>query len=247
MSRVWILLSLTLTCAIPSTGQSKPESPRLEFVKEFVRQTSECERLRSEANEEVHQAAGTGQQNSQSILLAEIHGSTAIALELRADLRMIQGKHFNPPFQDLVPALSELYREKLEYHQRLVEISKAFIAESDNVSDYNKMTAELPEIRANLENIDNTLATKVSVLVFMLLTDMRKTNTEGKVDRLIITRADRDDLVRNITESFGDNKLKDMNALAIVAVSGIFRDSLKKKKCSDDPDQESVKSDAHKH
>jgi hypothetical protein len=72
-------------------------------------------------------------------------------------------------------------------------------------------------------------------LIFATLID-EKPDRNGKVSRLIITRAQRDGLVRSLQLSFG-KKLEQSDQNYIVSAASVLRDYLSKKgyRCSDDP------------
>ena len=66
---------------------------------------------------------------------------------------------------------------------------------------YGALTAEAPKITAGLEYIDRSLF-QATPLIFATLIDM-KPDKQGHASRLIVTRAEREQLVRSLQTSFG--------------------------------------------
>jgi hypothetical protein len=101
--------------------------------------------------------------------------------------------------------------------------------------DYGKIAATLPNIRAQLEYIDQGIF-EVAPAVFATLLQNTKTNSQGGVDHLIITRSERMALVNRIKTIFGD-KLDQKNQDYLVSAASVLDFYLEKKgfKCSDEP------------
>jgi hypothetical protein len=101
--------------------------------------------------------------------------------------------------------------------------------------DYGKIAASLPKINAQAEFIDQGIF-KIAPAVFATLIETTKTNPHGGADHLIITKAERDDLVQQIKLGFGD-KLNQHNQNWIESAVSVLEFYLEKKgyKCSDEP------------
>ena len=101
--------------------------------------------------------------------------------------------------------------------------------------DYGKLTASLPKIRAQIDFIDQGIF-KTAPAVFGTLIEMTKTNSHHGLDHLIITKAERDDLVQQIKMAF-DDKLNQHDQHYIVSAASVLAFYLEKKgyKCSDEP------------
>jgi len=63
-----------------------------------------------------------------------------------------------------------LYSLKVGYFQRLSEISSAFIGDQKPGIDYAKLAADMPKVRAGLDDVDHTLA-EAAPLIFSTLID----------------------------------------------------------------------------
>jgi hypothetical protein len=147
---------------------------------------------------------------------------------------MLEGMTLNKPYDTLPAAIASYYNYKIGIHNRVIEISTAFVSGPKPGVDYSAMVAEAPKLTAMGEFIDRSLA-EITPLVFSTLID-EKPDKNGHMSRLSITRAERDALVRSLEMSFG-KKLDLDNQNYIVSSASILRNLLSKKgyKCSDDP------------
>jgi hypothetical protein len=91
--------------------------------------------------------------------------------------------------------------DKIELHQRLIEISNNFVGGSKPGVDYDKLAAEMPKIRAKLEYVDRTIF-EATPLVFATLI-VQKPDSKNHVSHLIITKAERARLLESLTDRFG--------------------------------------------
>jgi hypothetical protein len=162
-----------------------------------------------------------------------IHSSTLFQLELGSQMRMLREMNLNPPFETLIPNITAFYERKILLWKRMADIGRAFIGGPKPGVDYSKLGAEMPEIRANLEYIDRSLF-DASPMVFGTLIDM-KADSKGHASHLIITKAEREKLIDDITTDFSAKlDQKDQN-LTVSAASVLKGYLLKDFKCSDEP------------
>jgi hypothetical protein len=202
--------------------------PRLVFVTEYLRELSAQEDIRDNGFKEINQAPTPEEQ-----MTSCIHSSTAFQLELNTDIGMLQGMHFAAPFDQLVPSIVGLYKRKIDLHQRLIDICTAMIGEEKPGVDYDKMVADMPKIRALLESMDQTLLV-ASGMAWAILID-QKPDSKNHLSHLIITRAERSELLRDLDAGFGQ-KLDDKNATYLVSSDALLKGLLTKNyKCADEP------------
>jgi len=96
------------------------------------------------------------------------------------------------------------------------------------------MVAEMPKIRAFLDDIDHTLFQAATPMVFATLID-QKPDSQNHLSHLVITKAERDKLVKDISTAFG-KKLEQKDQNYIVSSASLLKAFLLKDyKCSDDP------------
>ena len=213
------VLMFTLTLGV--LGAEKPETPHLVFVTEYVRQLAAIESIRESADLEFKQAATTNGNENFSIM---IHTSTLMQLELGSQIGMLKTMRLKDPFDVLIPNLTAANQQKIALRQRVIDISTAFLSAPEPNVDYGKLVAELSQIKAKLEYIDQGLLS-ASALICWSLVDMERTDSKNHVNHLVITKAERVQLLKNVTDSFGSKlDAKDMNSVvgAAALVKGFF-------------------------
>ena len=208
------------------TQAKKPETPHLEFVNEYIRELAAMENIRDSGEQEL-------QQNPNSTFSNMIHSSTLFQLELALDIRMLKSMRLNPPFETFVPDIMEFDERKIALWKRMAEIGSEFIAGPKPGVDYGKLAAEMPQLRAQLDYIDQSLF-QVTPAVFETLIDL-KPDSKGHTSHLIITKLEKAKLLDDITTDFG-TKLDQPHpnytvAAALVLKTGLLKDF----KCSDEP------------
>ena len=112
-------------------------------------------------------------------------------------------------------------------------MSTAFLSGPEPGVDYAALAADAPKVTAHLEYVDRALF-EATGAIFATLIDFRSDTQDAS--RLIVTRAERDRLVRDLQISFG-KKLEQQDQNLIVSSASVLRDLLAKKgyKCSDEP------------
>jgi hypothetical protein len=209
----------------------RPETSHLAFVAEYIRELAVIEHARATGELELKQAKDTDK------MTFAIHGSTKMQLELGMQISILDAMHLDRPFDQLIPDLTGLYKQKIELHQKLIDICSAVVDASITGLkpdiDYGRLVADLPNIRGRLEFIDEGL-TDVDVLVFATLID-QQADSKGHASHLIITRAERANLIENLDGYFGDKldqKDQDYYVNAASVLKGFL---LKDFKSSDEP------------
>lgn len=227
LAYIFVLLILTVSVESQTFGADRPETPRLVFVTEYVRELAAIENIRAAAEQEL-KAGG-----KEDVLSKGVYTSTRMQLELRTQIATLKGMRLNPPFEKVIANLTGLYQQKIELHQKLVEIASAFIAGPKPNVDFGKMAAEMPQIRALLDDIDQSIFT-ATPLVFATLIDMKE-DSEHHVSHLNIAKAERAQLIRIITTDFG-SKLDQSNQNSIVSAASVLKAYLLKDfQSSDEP------------
>jgi hypothetical protein len=212
--------------------KAKPETPHLEFVKEFIRELASIEDIRDTFEQDFAEARKRG--IATEIFTSAIYGSTRIQLELKAQISVLSRMSLNAPFDTLIPNISDFYRDKIKLHQVLIDVSTTMLKSPKPSNDYSDELRAEASARAGLDSDDHALFA-ASVQVFMTLEDMRP-DSKNHVSHLIITRAERDDLVSDITAGFG-TKLDQKHPNLAVSTAQLLKSALLSKnwKCSDEP------------
>ena len=223
----YVCLAIALAVGAPATfGVDKPETSHLVFVTEYIRELAAIEDIRASGEKEL-------KQDPDSTFSNMIHSSTLFQLELASQIRMLKSMSLKPPHDYLIPIITGFYEHKILLWKRMAEIGGDFIAGQKPGVDYQKLAAEMPEIRAQLDYIDQSLF-QVSPGVFAALIDL-KADSKGHASHLIITKEERAKLVDTVNTDFGPNlDAKDQN-YTVTAASVIKSYLLKDFKSSDEP------------
>ena len=99
--------------------------------------------------------------------------------------------------------------------------------------DYSKLAAEMPQIRGELDFVDQSLFQAIPS-IFGTLIDM-KADSKGHASHLIITKEEKAGLISKLDNSFGA-KLDQKGQNYTVSAASILKAYLNKDfKCSDEP------------
>jgi hypothetical protein len=215
--------------ARPTARPMKPETPHLEFVTEYIRELAAVERIRATFEEENNQ----DKKDDKLPFSEAVHTSTLFELELGSQVKMLKGMHLNGPFDFLIPNITAFYERKIVLWRRMREISSAFIGGPKNGVDYSKLATEMPQIRGELDFIDQSLF-EATPSVFATLIDA-KADSKGHASHLIITKDEKAGLISKLDDSFGA-KLDQKNQNYTVSAASVLKAYLNKDfKCSDEP------------
>jgi len=201
--------------------QTKP----LAFVREYVREVSEIERLRRRAENDL-KAGGEQMANC-------VRNMTSLQIEYRIQAGMMKRMALPGQFKELPGQIAQVYEMKSGYLGKYIEGCSAMLAGPKPGADYGAFAAEAPKITANLDALDHTQF-EMTPLLFAMLIDM-KPDSAGHASHLIITNADRADLVREIDARFGDKLNPDETPPPVSSMVGLRTLLLNGHKGSDDP------------
>jgi hypothetical protein len=213
----------------PHVSTPKPETPHLQFVKQFVRELIEDESLKANSEKELSEAKTPYEQFS-----ASIYNSKSTQLELRSEIRILKGMSLKDPLDFLIPDLIGSYQKQIDLHQRLIGITGKFMAVVPKQGvDYEALAAKMPEIRAELDDARKVMF-DAATAVFTSLLDM-KADSQGHVSHLLITKAEKADLENQLEILLKDVPEKGDHDYYISAAM-ILRGGLQKGfKCADEP------------
>jgi hypothetical protein len=230
------VLSALLVLASIAAGQTKPahaptpkpQTPHLRFVKEFVRELIEDESLKTNGEKQLSQAQTPNEQ-----FAAGIYVGKSIQLELRSQIAVLKSMRLNDPFETLIPSLIGSYQHQIDLYQKLIDINGKFIAGPREGVDYQALAAKVPEIHAELDDARKAMF-DAAVLVFTSLINM-KPDSQGHVSHLLITKAEKADLLDELEILLKDEPDKGEHDYYISAAM-ILRGGLQKgHKCADEP------------
>jgi hypothetical protein len=207
----------------------KPETPHLEFVTEYIHELAAVERIRAAGEDENNQ----DKKDDKLPFASSVHTSTLFELELRSQVTMLKSMRLNKPFDFLIPNITAFYERKIVLWRKMREISSAFIGGPKDGVDYGKLAAEMPQIRGELDFIDQSLF-EATPGVFATLIDMKE-DSKGHASHLIITKEEKARLISKLDDSFGA-KLDQKDQNHTVSAASVLKGYLNKDfKCSDEP------------
>lgn len=227
-----VLLLLLVGVAVgqttpPRRKAPKPQTPPLEFVKEFVRELIEDEDLSKTSEKELAEDKTVNDKFSTGIYF-----SKSVQLELRSQIAMLKRMRLERPYNELIPTLVACYQRQIELHDQLIGITTKFLAGPTEGVDYQGLAAKMPQIRAELDET-RKLIFDGAAPVFLTLVDL-KPDSKGHTSHLIITKAEKADLEDQLNILLKDEPDKGDHDYYVSAAM-IIRAGLEKGyKCTDD-------------
>jgi hypothetical protein len=225
--RSFIIVAASLLATL-NGARANDVSQRLEFVSAYLRSLSGAEEIRVQGVAELSNESPEGNFSSC------IH-STQLQMHEMADAANLAATFkFGGDSKDTPSLLVKYFATKGEMYNSLGNMCETMLEGPKPGVDYGKIAAAMPKLRADMEYCDKNLL-PMTVLVFNVL--IRETpDRQGHMSRLIITRQQRDQLVRQINEGFKGLNAK--NANYVVSSAAILKDYLTRKgyKYADEPD-----------
>lgn len=210
----------------PLFADTKPDTPHLQFVTEYIKGLAALESIRVKAE-------GEATQDPQATFASVIHTSTLFQLELGFRIRRLKGMNLNAPNDQLISNITGFYERKITLWQRMMEIGSAFVAGPKPAIDYGAFAAEMPKLRAGLDYVDHALF-EMTPLMFGLLIDPTP-DSNGHTSHLIITKAERAKLIADLDTLFG-SKIDQPDQNYTVSAAKLLKGYLLKDfKASDEP------------
>jgi hypothetical protein len=197
--RLAVLTLLALCHQYLAVAAQKPATPPLEFAQEYARQLVSLEEVRARGEADLR---GTDDDNGK--LSSGIHFSTLMQLELRSEIHMLHGMRLTGQFAELIPGIVALGKQKIDLHQQFIDLVTAILGGPKPGVDYGKVVAQIPQVRAQLEDIDHTIFADVTPLACMTLLDPHP-DSRNQVSHLTITRVQKAELIRILVDGFGQN------------------------------------------
>jgi hypothetical protein len=197
----------------------------LKFLNEYVRELSAFNDIRVASEKELKNSSDNGH------ILDMLNSSEKFQLELNTAIVGLKNFRFSDGrFDQLIPQIISFYRMKIELWRQISDIGSQFVAPKEGV-DYGKLLAEMPKLRARLDYIDKTLFESAPLVFYTLVEFTQK--DQSKPAHLLITKAERNNLVSTLREDFGSNlDLKDQNYE--VTTARLLKTFLLKEKCADE-------------
>jgi hypothetical protein len=210
------------------------ETSHYDVVNEFIRELGDTKSSRDAAMAEIAQTdkLGAAEKQQQSMIDA-IRNCTRISLKLKASNSMLKNMTLVEPFDTLIPTIIAWNEQKLKLYGEISEISKVFMGGAKSGVDYATPAARMPEITAEMEYADESIFNLTPMVFATLISD--KPDSKGHLSHLIITKAEKKNLVSRIDSYFGSS-LSERNQNWTVSSAVVLRTYLAEKgyKYSDD-------------
>jgi hypothetical protein len=213
----------------PPHSQTTP----FEFFGMYVAQLATFEQLRAGAEEEVKESAGDPVKTS----IGCIHSGTRFDLELGSAASMLDGMHLVGHFGDqqlepLPHQIADIYRLRRALLGKITAICTAFAEAPKPGIDYKALAAQMPKLRASLEDLDSTLFEGGTLAFMTLVSD--KEDAQGRTNQLVISCTQKQELLTQLKDEFGE-KLEQKGVPPGVEQAQLFRDKLIEYKCAEEP------------
>lgn len=161
---------------------------------EFIREIGELEAIRTTNEKEMQEASVDGK------LLVTVHFCTQMRTELMLDVNMLHKLHFKD--KDLTYTayqLANLDQQKIGLYDETKKIAQAFISSNAKPNtDYGKLMARMPEIRAEIEDIDKSISKNITTLICLSLKDPKSP------EWLVITKEQEEQLISELEGNFDE-------------------------------------------
>jgi hypothetical protein len=226
MSMRIVAVLFVLVCAGSSVAQA---DDAYRFVTEYVRQLGTLERLRESAEVENKKDQG----NIQAVMMNCVRNSERFQLQLREYMSVLPKFKLQQQVQAVTTGIAKFYEYKYKIWQEISKNCSEFLTQRDGV-DYQLLAANAPKLTAQLEYLDKSIFETVP-LVFASLINPRE-DKEKHLSHIVITKAERDTLVRSLNSYFG-KKLLAVDQNYTVSSASVLRSYLIEKgyKTSDEP------------
>lgn len=212
-----------------SSDLQQDAMPPLQFVTEYARELVSLEDVRARGEAELNDST-----DSIGKLASGIHFSTLMQLELRAQVQMLKSMRLTEKFASVVPSIITCDEQKVDLYQKIIDLVTEILGDPKPGIDYGKIVAEMPKLRAEIEDIDHTIFADITPMVCMNLLDMRP-DSKNHISHLVITRAEKAELIRRLLSGFGSGFDKDQKRKNFTVSAGlVMKGFLEGHRCSDD-------------
>jgi len=225
-AKVVSLASVILSIAQAAFAEAE-NTPPFELVTEYIRELGTLERLRSRDEED------TVGKSPQEKFLACINYGTASRLELQSQIQILSRMNASEEVQVFLLNAKLFKKAEIDIFDRMVTGCSTMLSGPQEGVNYGELLSQMPKMRAELEYIEKTLF-EATPLLFSALIDPRP-DSQNHMSHLVITREERNRLIKKIDSYFGDKLDKESQNYTVSSAS-VLKAYLKKGyKCSDEP------------
>ncbi len=208
----FVMLSIIVFRSAALANDTRP----IVFIMELVRDLGTVSEIRDRAGDEIEKDQG----DPVSMMQDCIRNSSALVLERKFQIQELQQVHLSEPFSFLAPSIVDLWNESLSLDERMVELCKTVFKGTEAVKEIQSAAGEIPEISAKMDYIDKAFFEAMPAAILTLVS--QTPDSKGHMSLLVISNAEKNDLIREIELTFGD-KLKVKNPKYLIAAVVLLR------------------------
>jgi hypothetical protein len=216
---------MAFSLALPISVAAADENEAHRFVAEYIRELG--------ATEHLNDAAKVNPEEKNTAFLKCVRTDPQYGIELLAQIAILKTMKFSGDQAELLDTIMKANYKKISYYDAIKKACDTFVSGPKREVEYDHLFEQIAQITAKLEYIDKALF-EASPLIFATLLDST-TDTKNSIGRLVITNAERQDLISKIDAEFG-NKLTQENQNYTVSSASSIKAYLKKDfKSADEP------------
>ena len=220
-----ILISALLCCSAQATAAPQDTAP-YEFLNFYVHEIGEIEHLRARAEKDATA-------NPEDFMSC-IRNTSSLIFELAAAKEILVKMHLSlhNPAHEAPQLISGLYGQRLEVFDDMRVTCTAFSVGPKPGVDYSALSAKAPIMTAMMQALDKMTFTATELVIGSAISD--RADSQNHANHLVITRAQRANLVQQIESYFGDS-LDRKDAPIAVQGAKMIKEKLNEYFVSDDP------------
>lgn len=201
----WSLLLAFLVVAVPAQAD---ETEQKRFANEFIREVSQLVSIRAQALKDF----GT---NTHDQMMGCVRTDERLQLELGGFINNLKTFKLTGENSESPGLLMRLWGQESQVYEELGNLCETMLAGPKPGIDYGALTASAPKLTARIDYLDETLFQSTPLVVATLISN--KPDAKGHVSFLILTKAERDDMVRTLNGSFPEINAKEPKYLTASA------------------------------
>lgn len=211
--------------AVAATARA--ETSPFQLVQTFIRHIGAFEEDRTQAMKDM--AA------DKTDFASCVRNNTTFQMDLRSAISFYRSARLskNNLVADFPPMVADVLEQKIKIIDNLTRACQSFMVPDPKV-DYNELARNAPKLTAMSEYTDKTLF-PASAGIFASLISQRP-DSKNHLSHLVITRAQRDELLSDLTSHFGEKLTMAGGQIPyLIAIAQLYRDKLNEYKCADEP------------
>jgi hypothetical protein len=209
-----------------SISDKEKHAARIAFANEFLRELGAAYKVQQVATKELALDVSPTDK-----MMTAIRSSTRIIMDAKTNVGMLSDIHLDERCSGFVDGLRDINETRQSIHQEMIQISMVFLSDQKPDIDYGKLVSRMPQLTAENDSLDETLF-KMAPAVFLCLVDDARVNAADNLDHLVLTGAERAQMLRYIRSLFGPALDAKGDQKYIVSAGWVINQGLSMKKYS---------------